>query len=350
MRLADRPVPKRNDEIECGEDRLCFTNAEEGARRFLQAHCAGKTLVVSDVGGYKALAGVAVMPKSVSLVYDGDALALFSMPDGVGCVLASGGEDVLRAARYFAHVRSVPCALFPSSGTLCGAFETRGKIALMGEEREVPLADANVYFDLNNGFSLSEAYTHVYLTALARFEEDALAAFRGERAVKRPPITLCISCPDRADLVALNADLRRAEPYGAAGEGDLLARLYRRDGNRRPVYRAFTELLALYYAFFKCGKPRKYFVCDYAARAKTAGKPYYAAGVPTPQEYASRALVLERIRSQKIFELKEILTSWRQSPFCMKQAASLLDLNNLKYLPEHGGGLSAVIRDFGLLG
>ncbi len=166
-----------------------------------------------------------------------------------------------------------------------------------------------------------------------------------------PKIKLGTGYPDQAELIAQNAALRREERDGApVGEGRILARLHAADGNKRPVYRAFTELIALYYAFFKCGKPRKYFICDYAARAKSAGTPYCATVVPTPQEYAVRSLALEKIRSQKLFELKEILQCWQQGPFFLKQAASLLDLKRLKFLPEHGGGLSAIIRDFGLLG
>lgn len=351
MQIAENTVRKRNEGEEYGGGELHFVAADEGARRFLSGCGAGKILIVTDSDSYKTLARTALSPKALSLVYDGDALALFSMPDGVGSVLAAGGEDVLRAARYFAGVRRVPCALFPSSGTLFGAFEEQGEVTLCSERRIVPLAAAQTYFDLKGNYSLSEAYAQLYLTALARIEADALAQFGlygGARCEKIIPDT---GYPDQGDLIAQNAALRREERGGApTGEGRILARLHAADGNKRPVYRAFTELIALYYAFFKCGKPRKYFICDYAARAKAAGTPYSAAVVPTPQEYALRALALEKMRSQKLFELKELLQCWQQGPFYLKQAASLLDLSRMKYLPERGGGLSAVIRDFGLLG
>lgn len=351
MQFAENTVRMRNEEEEYGGGGLHFIAAQEGARQFLSGCGAGKILVVSDSESYKTLAQTALAPKALSLVYDGDALALFSMPDGVGSVLAAGGEDVLRAARYFALVRRVPCAVFPSSGTLFGAFEEQGEVTLCSEKRTVPLAEAHVYFDLKGNYSLSEAYAQVYLTALARFEQDTLAEFGLCPKTPYPKIKLGTGYPDQADLIAQNAALRREERDGApAGEGRILARLHASDGNKRPVYRAFTELVALYYAFFKCGKPRKYFICDYAARAKAAGTPYSATIVPTPQEYAMRALALEKMRSQKLFEIKEILQFWQQGPFFLKQAASLVDLKRLKFLPEHGGGLSAVIRDFGLLG
>ncbi len=351
MQFAESTVRKKNEEEEYGRGGLQFMAAQEGARQFLSGCGAGKILVVSDSDSYKTLSQTALSPKALSLVYDGDALALFSMPDGVGSVLAAGGEDVLRAARYFAGVRRVPCAVFPSSGTLFGAFEEHGEVTLCSEKRTVPLAAAQIYFDKKGSYSLSEAYAQVFLTALARFEQETLAEFGVRAKAQYPKIKLGTGYPDQAELIAQNAALRREERDGApVGEGRILARLHAADGNKRPVYRAFTELIALYYAFFKCGKPRKYFICDYAARAKSAGTPYCATVVPTPQEYAVRSLALEKIRSQKLFELKEILQCWQQGPFFLKQAASLLDLKRLKFLPEHGGGLSAIIRDFGLLG
>lgn len=350
MQLASA-VQKRKDEELYGGSKLFFMRAEEGARQFLHTYGAGKALVVSDVNAYKTLARIALSPKALSLVYDGDALALFSMPDGVGSVLCAGGEETLQAARYFAWVRGVPCALFPSSGTLFGALEDRGEITLCGVRECVSLAEPQVYFDLKGGFSLSEAYAQVYLSALARFEQNALADFGVGKAYRGGDIPLSCACPDQVDLITLNASLRCEEAKGApVGEGRALARAYESDGNKRPVYRAFTELMALYYAFFKCGKPRRYFVCDYAARARAAGRDYAEIKVPSPGEYALRAMTLERVRSQKLQELKHILECWQKSPFCLKQAASLLDLNRLKYLPEYGGGLSAIIRDFGLLG
>lgn len=349
MRLAERPLQMMNDE-EYQRETLHFMRAEEGARRFLNENRAGKPFVVSDSESYKVLSRFAVSVNALSLVYDGDALALFSMPDGVGSVLCAGGEDTLRAARYFSLVRGVPCALFPSSGTLFGAYENTGPVTVCGQIRNAALAKGEVYFDLENGFSLSEAYAQVYLSALARFEENTLASFGLQKTAERSQICLA-SQPDRADLVALNARLRGEENGGApTGEGKLLADLYRKSGNKRPVFRAFTELMALYFAFFKCGKPRRYFVPDYAARAKAAGAAYGNLSIPTPQEFAKRALALEKMRSMKLSELKTILESWQKSPFCIKQAASLLDLKYLKFLPEYGGGLSTIIRDFGLLG
>ena len=349
MRLADRLLQKMNDG-ENGREGLHFMHTDEGARQFFSRNCAGKPFVVADTENYKRLSRFAVNVNALSFVYDGDALALFSMPDGVGSVFCAGGEEVLRAARYFSSVRRVPCALFPQSGTLFGAFERVGEITLCGQSKSVPLAEGEVYFDCGNGFSLSEAYAQIYLSALARFEERALADFGIVKRIERPEVKLA-AYPDRADLVAYNAKLRREENEGApVGEGRVLADLYRKGKNKRPVYRAFTELLALYFAFFKCGIPRKYFVPDYAARAKAVGADYSKLHIPTPQEYALRALSLEKMRSLKLSELKTILESWQKSPFCIKQSASLLNLKYLKYLPEYGGGLSAIIRDFGLLG
>ena len=347
MRLADRPVQKRNYE-EYGGDGPHFCTVEEGLRHYLERYGAGKLLVVSDALSYAAAAPCAARPRVLSLVYDGEALALFAMPDDVVCVLAVGGKAALLAARYFSCVRKIPCGVFPSAGTLFGAYERRAEIKLFGEARTVDLPACEVFFDLNSGFSLSEAYAQVYLSRLALFEERALCAFRGQAFTERAWEPL--GNPDRKKLIAVNAALRQAEADGApVGEGRILAELYEKDGNKRPVYRAFTELLALYYAFFKRGVPRPYFIPDYAARARAAGVPYFGIEVPEPSEYASRALALEKMRSERQAEISAVLEDWRKCPFCLRQAASLIDLKYLKLLPEYGGGLTAIIRDFGLL-
>ena len=349
MRLSDRPVQKMNEE-EYGREELHFVPTETGARAFFQTACAGKLLIVSDGESYKRLSRFAVSVNALALIYDGDALPLFSMPDDVGGVLAAGGEDVLLAARYFATVRRLPCAVFPSSGTLFGAFEKEGTLTLCGERKPLPLAPSEVYFDLKNGFSLSEAYAQVYLTKLACFEEQTLAYFAHETPPQRAIFSVD-PCPDQARLVALNARMRCEERDGrTVGEGRTLAKCYESGGNKRPVFRAFTELMALYYSFFQYGAPRRYFVSDYRARAKMAGISYSQQKIPTLGEYAARAFTLEKIRSERLSVLTAILNGWKNSPFYIKQAASLLNLDNLKYLPERGGGLSVIIRDFGLLG
>ena len=349
MRLSDRPVQRMKEE-EYGGEELHFAPTEAGAREFLSKARGEKLLVVSDGDSYKRLSRFAVSANALALVYDGDALPLFSMPDDVGGVLAAGGEAVLLAARYFAKVRRIPCAVFPSSGTLFGAFEKKSAVVLCGEEKSLPLSACDIYFDLKNGFSLSEAYAQIYLTKLARFEERTLAYFAHEKPVEWQTVSID-PCPDPARLVALNARLRGEERDGrSAGEGRTLARRYEAAGSKRPVFRAFTELMALYYSFFRCGAPRRYFVPDYKARALAAGIAYSAQKIPTLGEYAARAFTLEQIRSESLNALNGILNGWKNSPFYIKQAASLINLENLKYLPERGGGLSVIIRDFGLLG
>lgn len=346
MQLTE-PVQKRTNEEKYGAEGLRFCATREGAQDFLERHCAGKALLLTDAESYKAFAPFALMPRTVSFVFDGDALPLFLMPDGVSCILAAGGTETLWAARFFASVRNVPCALFPASGTLFGVYERRAKLRLGDEIQSVALADGEVIFDRENGFSLSEAYAQLYLNRLARFEAETLALFQGTE----PPISEEILSDDKPpveELILENARLRLEERNGfPTGEGRILTKLHAEAGEKRPVFLSVTELSALYYAFFKCGKPRRYYVPDYAERARRAGVSYAYMQIPTNAEYCMRAVALERMRSERLVKIRDLAQKWQKCPFSVGCVG--IDLSRLKSLPERGGGLSAIIRDFGLL-
>lgn len=355
MELAEPSVRKKNPNKDGGG--LFFRPIQESAREFASG-TAGKLLVVSDAISYRAVAFLASFPRTVSVVLEGDALPLFSMPDGVGGVLAAGGEDTLLAARFYADLIKAPCLLVPSDATLRGATEEHGTPSVDGERRETALAAGTVACDVSllTG-SLADACAELLLARLSLFETAALAEFRGEKPPSvyeeayglllraAPPFT-----PET--LVRTHASLRGAEARGLpVGEGFVLRSLC---GGDLPSMGAFTQLFALYAAFFSKGRPRRYAVPDYAARAARAGT-VNAAYVPTAEEYASRALALERMRGRRMQEA-EILS--RASSAYRREARSYLgrephfpqgkDL--LRALPEHcPHGLSAIIRDFGLM-
>ncbi len=346
MQLAGH-VPMTNA-VETGRtkdgDELHFCSLADAVAAFA-AETAGKILFVSDGEACHALAFAARLKRAISVVLDGaDALPLFSVPDAVGAVFAAGGESTMTAARFFASVRRVPCAVAPADGACFGIFGDMGSVFLDDTPMNVPLSRAKIFCDVAlMEPRLDEAQARLMLARLARFEARALSAFGFQRE------QLCAAEGDTPEeIVRANAALRRSELGGAwQGEGAVLARLY----PKPTAFRAFYELSSLYGAFFGRGRPRKYVVPDYAARAKRAGVSAADVHIPSAEEYARRALILERRRSDLFSEMQVILRETHNGCAFLKKNGENGGISDALYsLPEHcPQGLSAIIRDFGLM-
>ena len=331
MQLISASVPKRNAPpgVANGQNELLFSTVREAAEAQFSRFAGGKLALVSDPERFALFRGFALSPRALSLILEEDALPLFSLPEGVSCILAAGGEGVLTAARCFAEVRRIPCVLFPADASLRGVSEEEAYITLGGKGALHRLAPASVCCD-----------KALLLPSLAAFG-------MGEPRPEVPAFEATFECVLRAAYV-LPAALRE-------GEGFTLAALLQRDGEKTPHWRAYVQLSALYAAFFEKGMPRRTFVPDYARRALCAGAPL-CARVPSPEEYALRALTLERIRSGFAKEAKAMLEAReRQAERISSLSAAPVSLRGgntfrLRYLPEFAPrGLSALIRDFGLL-
>lgn len=356
MRLAADLLPKRNPEgLNCEGEGSCLEyTEEEGSVREAISRSGGKTLLVYD-GNDCEFTAAASSPRAISLVFDGDCLPLFSMPDGVSRVLASGGAELMRAARYFSEIRSVPCTLYPVSASLEGILEQRGFVCIGGEPASVPLKGAEAIVCRKTALegSLAEGYARCLLARLAALEARALAKFsqRGDEEY----IAEFPALAEEEDIVKCNFLQREKERLGfPAGEGVCLASLLRERGEKFPNFRAYLQLSALYAAFFEKGKPRRYFTPNYKQRAEEAGGAVFS--VPTPEDYVRRAMTLERIRapfareaaaiSDEREERTKIISRLAGEPVQKKAG----DLKALKLLPERApGGLTEVIRDFGLM-
>ena len=351
MQLISASVPKRNapSGVANGQNELLFSTVRERTEAQFSRFAGGKLALVSDPERFALFRGFALSPRALSLILEEDALPLFSLPEGVSCILAAGGEGVLIAARCFAEVRRIPCVLFPADASLRGVSEEEAYITLGGKGALHRLAPASVCCDKALLMpTLGEGYASLLLARLACFEGRALAAFgMGEPRSEVPAFEATFESVLRAAYV-LPAALRE-------GEGFTLAALLQKDGEKTPHWRAYVQLSALYAAFFEKGMPRRTFVPDYARRALSAGAPL-CARVPSPEEYALRALTLERIRSSFAKEAKTLLEAReRQAERISSLSAAPLSLRGgntfrLRYLPEFAPrGLSSVIRDFGLL-
>ncbi len=334
-------APEGDEEYE-GEPIFC--KAEEGVSEVMKS-TAGKILLLSDEDSCGMLTSAACSPRAISVVFDGDCLPLFSMPE-IACVIGAGSKETLFAARFYAEVERLPCAVFPTLVTLSGALEARGKVRIGGEEKRVDLKSGRVYCDGERmSSSLSRAYARLLLARLEEFEARALTAF----GIKTDHATPCDLPETTEELIRENAKIGEL-----SGEGGALSDLLEQDGVCVPEWRAYLQLSALYAAFFEKGKPRRYFTPDYKARAKAAG--VEARDIPDPEEYARRAIVFERIRAPLAKEILAV-SAKREKYFQTVSALSEEkpeagggDLMRLKYLPErHAGGLSGIIRDFGLM-
>ena len=344
-----------------GQERggLIFCSIEEGIKIFLSQYPAGKVLFVTDESALNAYC--AAMPhRIISVVLDTrDCLPLFSVSDEIALVAAAGKPHTLRAARFFANIRKIPCAVFPTSAALDGVFEREGGVYIKDCTFRVPLEGSALFSDLKLlNRSLGAAYMRLLLSRLAFIESGALRRFgiapkcdtQTEERAFQSLSSLTEGTLSPEDIVLKNAVLRESECAGLwEGEGVVLARSIGREGE----VQAYLLISALYSAFFRKGKPRC-LVPDYAARAGRAGIPYFEQSIPTPEEYSRRTLAFEIMRDSAIAQLnalhaKEGAFKSNYYRFTGNPFPQRVSLAPLAYLPEKAQGLSAVIRDFGLM-
>ena len=359
MRFSQGSVPKMTPEGGMYDsDKLRFCGAEEALREML-AHASGKVLLIADSGFFSVFAPID-HPRAIFVVLESeDALPLFTMPDGVSGIAAVGGEFAMRAARYFAEARGVRCLLFPAESAQDGVYETDGEMRVGGVVSRVALADANVCYDLAIlRPALSRGYARLLLSRLERSEERALCMLeRREVGALYEAGYAATKCEISAEeIIRANASLRRLEAQGlVVGEATVLARNLAEKGIPNPEWQAYRALASLYSAFFERGKPRRYFVPDYAARTRRAGANYSAQSIPSPQEYAVRAMRLERMRAELMREFSAYVRDLNTQRHILSTLSNSVvwdrDVRKqLKTLPEEGrGGLTSIIRDFGLM-
>lgn len=358
MRFLQGSVPKMTPEREMYDSELRFCGAEEALRELL-ANASGKVLFIADSGFFSVFAPVS-HPRAIFVVLESeDALPLFTMPDGVSGIAAVGGEFTMRAARYFAEARGARCLLFPAEPAQDGVFEADGEMSVGGIVTRVALAKANVCYDLQIlRPALASGYARLLLSQLERSEERALCMLeRREVCALYEEGYAAARCDASAEeIIRANAALRRLEAQGlAVGEATVLARILAEKGIPEPEWQAYRALAALYSAFFERGKPRRYCVPDYAARTRRVGADYSAQSIPSTGEYAARAMRLERMRAELVREF----SAFFRGLSAQRHILSTLSGNfvrdrdvrqQLKTLPERmRGGLTSIIRDFGLM-
>ena len=340
------------------EGGVIFCSSEEGVRDAVKIRPAGKLLFVTDCHALKAFR-TCLPPRALCLVLDtDDCLPLFATSDDVSMVVAAGRKSTLASARFFAEIRKIPCAVFPVSAALDGAYDACGRVALGANASVVPLKEATVYCDEELVSPDSgQAYMRLLLSRLALVEAKALRGLGLEAGCEEAQerayqalLPLKVKTLTLREVVIKNAFIRKCERKGmAAGEGALLAREIGSHGAEQ----AFFLLSALYATFFSKGKARLQ-VPDYTARARAAGAAYAEQRVPTLQEFFHRVTAFERIRAELSTELNALIegeTHFRRNFYLLegRPPAEAREIRFLKELPERTTGLSSVIRDFGLM-
>lgn len=350
MRLAGSSLPMKN--LEGEEGAPLFYTAQTCVEAFSEAR-AGKTLLVTDGSACGWIRGGGRVVTAV--LADGDPLPLFAMPETAG-VIACGRAEVLRAARYFAELQKLPCLILPVHAALDGAFETAAAIPVDGSVGTVPLAAGTVVCDLEKlRPTAAAAYCRLLLCRLALFERRALVRFgygefsplceRAFSAVCDPPETV-------RGVTEANAVLRQTEAAGRTlGEGEWL---FTHFWGTMSGYEVYHMLLSAYAAFFGKAKPRKYACPDYHLRAEAAGVPYLRLSIPAEEELNARACAFEGMRQLCNAELRTLLEADGERRRVFRKlggegSAAPDLLEEWKKLPERVFGLTAVMRDFGLL-
>lgn len=300
-----------------------------------------------------------------------DLLPLFSEPDKITCAVGVGGG--IPAARYFAAVRSLPCAAVCPSFAPCGAGGGEICVTVAGEKTRfpVPLPNLIAFCEPADGRGLEEGRAFLSLCAVQTFAFSACRRLgvgeeekggegekgkSGEKGEELFPLFRAAADCRGTEGETLFSALLTAEyclSRGSGGEAFALARLVKKYArlSRADTFlscaRAFAGLCALFFGsgFLRFGK------ADYNARRKEAERLFPEEGIPAPEvptqvRLLSLAAAFEENRAALFAEISALVKTLPPCPEeKIRKAGGIL-----RFLPElYGGGISALMRDFGLL-
>lgn len=380
MRLTDSSVQKMAQSKYQGE--LFFGNAEEAGDILAKKYpFAGVLLLLSLQTADKFSFFRKIFPTATVMVLlprDG-AENLFALPDDVSLVLCYGEDYALFAARYFAAVRGLPCAVFAYDASSRALAQGETEVVVGGEAARYPAKPAEYVFadmTLLDKTGLLAAYTDTALLRVSLFElrfDGIILQTAYDRETYEELSAAAAECTDAPFAVAERrkifsaaflASLCRAQGFPKS-EAETLAENYRRLG-AGPLagFYAMDKLSKVYNVFFTCGKYRKYYTPPYHARIRQAAGLYKTSEealsarqtVPPVEKLALYAQVLESVRADFLSASQELLrrAAWIEDnvgAYREKFPVENRLLNAaLKYLPEgHAAyGLTALMRDLGL--
>ncbi len=342
MRLAESSVPMKKSQTlgqrDGGYGEPFFCDGCERALALLSYFPSGKIALVCDEAGYELFAPFAQRERVISLLFHGEGLSLFSLPDGVVAVIAAGDGALLRAARYFCAVQKIACYLCPREVCFCGVFERAGEVNLGGSISVQPLKEGEVWCDLSYLKGYARALSRNLLARIALFEQRALQWLTGGEGINQALFSILQNGCGEGKEAVLAISYARAR-VDTAGEGLALANLL---GGEFPEWRAAEALIAVYGAFFASAPPL-YLAPRYVSL--------------TPLTLAQKKKIRTAFLEGERLLLREFTLVKREKERC-ERAFLLLggrkergeSFSAVKELPARvPNGLCAVIKHFGLL-
>ena len=381
MRLTDFSLQKMAQSKYQGE--IYFSGAEEAGEVLSRKYPFSKILLLLGVTTADKFALMQKLFPSANIVVllpkDG-VESLFALSDDISLAVAYGEDYVVNAARYFAAVRILPCAVFAYDA--CGealACE-RVRITVGGEEGSYPAKLPEFLFvdeTLLDKSSLLTAYVNVLSCKVALFE----LKFNGlilqtkydneSYEMVSLAVSACMVVPfpllekRKIFCAALISCLCGAQGF-PLGEVKVLQNTYRRLGaGALSGFYTMEKLSKVYHVFFTHGKYRKYYTPPYHARVRQASSLYKKREeeisqnqiLPAVETLSLYAQVFESVRAQFLCEAQELLRRVEWVEDNIKEYKSAYPMENrllnaaLKYLPEGNKnyGVTSLMRDFGLL-
>ena len=329
----------------------------------------GYYLILTDEESASALGKVLkrLLKKIFVVLREEDVLPLFSAPDAVTCVVGAG--KAIAAARYFACVRSLPLVAVCFSCRPQGLGGRTASVNVCGENVSYPVPPPDLIFaaDLRKG-EREEAEAFLSACALSALSFDLcfrLGLPDGKEAGK-PLFSLLDAAsreisdpPGRGSAELFRAVLACEYCFSGGfpdGEIFVFVRLSEKfAGFSRPrALRECTAALSGLYALFFDGGFYRGGMVDYNARREEAKRLFPgAAGTertafPTAEQLAARKAAFEREKGEAAARLSAFRAAL---PAREGRNAEETQTALLRLLPElsGGGGIAALMRDFGLL-
>ena len=380
MRLTDFSLQKLAQSKYQGE--IYFFTAEEAGEMLSRTYPYAKSLLLLsvDTADKFPLFQQLFPNSSVIVLLPGDGVeSLFSLPDDVSFVTCFGEDYVIHAARYFAHVRGVPCAVFAYNAVSQALCTSQVRVCIGGEKTEYFAKFSEFVFvddQLLHKDSFLQAYVNTLSLRLALFELKFNALIlqakydEGHYQTVAGAISACAETPfsllDRRLLfcAALVISLCAAEGF-PFGELKVLSETYLKLGaGPLSAFYAMQKLSKAYQVFFKHGKYRKYYTPPYHARIRQASGLYKkreeeisaTQSIPEVESLALYSQVFESVRAQFLFDAQELVRRAQWLEDNIEAYKPRFPVENkvlnaaLKYLPEGNKsyGITSLMRDFGL--
>ena len=381
MRLTDFSLQKLAQSKYKGE--IYFSNYEEGAGVLSRKYPYVKMLLLLSINtADKFTLFQQLFPQAtvcVLLPQEG-VEKLFALPDDLALVLCYGEDYAVQAARYFASVRALPCAVFVRNAQAKPLCMPEVEVCIGGQKSQ-SIAKHPEFLFIDDALWDKDSFLPAYVNVLsartalfeAKFNELILQTLydRDCSQTVESAIAACAQTPfpflEKRQIFCASLLICLCAQSGfSLGELGILTSTYERLGaGSLAGFYAMEKLAKTYQVFFKYGNYRKYYTPPYHARIRQASGLYKKSEeeldsqqiLPSVETLSLYAQVYETVRAQFLCEAQELLRRLEWLEDNVKEYKAAFPMENrllnaaLKYLPEGNPhyGLTSLMRDFGLL-